>query len=587
MAGGLEGDWVRVGTSEEVREAGITVVTAARARIAVFADRASEELSAVDNRCPHMGFPLERGTVRDGILTCHWHQARFDLRSGCTFDLWADDVPRYEVRTDEDDIVWVSPTPLRPLDQEYHLRRLRRGLAQDVALVLAKSLLALLEGGGDIKAIAGEVARFAGANLRSWTTGLESLACVANLYPFLSRETAYQALLYASRQIATEAASSVPRRGREPLGDEAHPVDTLDTWLRSWTQNRHRDAAERTVLTALQQNPTAAELSQILFSSVAERLYANTGHLFDFMNKCFELVELLGPEEGPALFPVLMTELTQVRGEEENTDWHHPIEIVEPIRALEAELPELLARGASETWKEDPALVDVLLGDDPLVILEALRQALIEGAAPPELAKRIAYAAALRLARFATSNEVTDWITAQHVMNFTNAVHQVVSRTRAPGVVRAIFPAAIAVYQVRFLNVPPARLPGERGRGSELPDGAADLRKALLEALDQRGNVEPAARLVSHYVRQGHPFDALVDTLTLATVREDLDFHTLQVLEAGVRQAQAWGARPEAEHVLVGVIRSLAAQCPTRRAGQQTSRIALRLHRGDNVFEEA
>ena len=54
-----------------------------------------------------------------------------------------------------------------------------------------------------------------------------------------------------------------------------------------------------------------------------------------------------------------------------------------------------------------------------------------------------------------------------------------------------------------------------------------------------------------------------------------------------MRQAQAWGARPEAEHVLVGVIRSLAAQCPTRRAGQQTSRIALRLHRGDNVFEEA
>ena len=40
-----------------------------------------------------MGFPLERGSVADGILTCHWHHARFDLESGCTFDLWADDVP--------------------------------------------------------------------------------------------------------------------------------------------------------------------------------------------------------------------------------------------------------------------------------------------------------------------------------------------------------------------------------------------------------------------------------------------------------------------------------------------------------------
>jgi len=37
---------------------------------------------------------------------------------------------------------------------------------------------------------------------------------------------------------------------------------------------------------------------------------------------------------------------------------------------------------------------------------------------------------------------------------------------------------------------------------------------------------------------------------------------------------------------MVGVIRNLAAHCPTRRAGQQTSQIAQRLHRGDKVFEE-
>ena len=38
----------------------------------------------LDNRCPHMGFALDRGSVDDGILTCHWHHARFDLASGCT-----------------------------------------------------------------------------------------------------------------------------------------------------------------------------------------------------------------------------------------------------------------------------------------------------------------------------------------------------------------------------------------------------------------------------------------------------------------------------------------------------------------------
>ena len=50
-----------------------------------------------DNRCPHMGFPLDRGTVKDCILTCQWHHARFDLASGGTSDPWADDVRAFPV----------------------------------------------------------------------------------------------------------------------------------------------------------------------------------------------------------------------------------------------------------------------------------------------------------------------------------------------------------------------------------------------------------------------------------------------------------------------------------------------------------
>ena len=41
-----------------------------------------DRVYAVDNRCPHMGFPLDKGSVENGILTCHWHHARFDLASG-------------------------------------------------------------------------------------------------------------------------------------------------------------------------------------------------------------------------------------------------------------------------------------------------------------------------------------------------------------------------------------------------------------------------------------------------------------------------------------------------------------------------
>src|SRR5437660_11319751 len=75
---------------------------------------------AVDNRCPHMGFPLNQGTVKDGILTCHWHHARFDLNSGGTFDLWADDVRAFPTQT-RDGEVWVDTTARE--DPPAHLRR--------------------------------------------------------------------------------------------------------------------------------------------------------------------------------------------------------------------------------------------------------------------------------------------------------------------------------------------------------------------------------------------------------------------------------------------------------------------------------
>jgi len=45
--------------------------------------------------------------VDDGILTRHWHHARFYLESGCTFDLWADDVPICPVEVRNGD-VWVK-----------------------------------------------------------------------------------------------------------------------------------------------------------------------------------------------------------------------------------------------------------------------------------------------------------------------------------------------------------------------------------------------------------------------------------------------------------------------------------------------
>ncbi len=75
----------------------------------------------------------------------------------------------------------------------------------------------------------------------------------------------------------------------------------------------------------------------------------------------------------------------------------------------------------------------------------------------------------MRIARFGLANEHGDWETAHHVFTYCNAVHQGLKRIGSDPALaadcveaaRAILHGAMAVYLTRYLNVPPARLPGD------------------------------------------------------------------------------------------------------------------------------
>ena len=55
-------------------------------------------------------------------------------------------------------------------------------------------------------------------------------------------------------------------------------------------------------------------------------------------------------------------------------------------------------------------------------------------------------------------------------------------------------------------------------------------------------------------------------TLAQALLREDAGFHAYQMLEAGVRQFHEWGNCDQGRHILIAVVRYLAAHFPTQRA---------------------
>jgi nitrite reductase/ring-hydroxylating ferredoxin subunit len=564
-------EFALAGRLDELKAQGRLVLRGHHRPILVIYDHG--RVFALDNRC--MGFPLERGSVEDGILTCHWHHARFDLESGCTFDLWADDAPIFpvELRNGE---VWVRTTVSHPDPAAHWRQRLTDGLGHDLGLVIAKAVHGQLAADVPAADIVRQVALFGAQNRDGWGVGLTILTALANLLPMLPEEEVYLALFHGARRVGADCDGQAPRRERAPLG--SHPDSgTLKRWLCRWTTVRHREAAERTLLTAIEGGLSPAVLADALLAGATKRAFADTGHSLDFVNKAFECLDLIGWDHGSAVLPTIVGQMVEARGAEESTAWRQPGDLVALCDKAESELPDLLRAGpGTDSWSEHVALARELLGDDPVKIIDALKAAIRAGASPSDLGRSLAYAAALRVARFGNANEHSDWETAHHVFTYANAVDQMLRRIGAnrdadQTPVRGVLHGAMALYLTRYLNVPPARIPGDDGEQlDDLPTDVGKIRAALLDAFDRQRQVDLAARLVARHLQLGHSPQELVVTLARAVLREDAGFHTYQMLEAGIRQFTAWGNTDPGRHVLIAVTRYLAAHSrPNARCCKQ------------------
>jgi nitrite reductase/ring-hydroxylating ferredoxin subunit len=577
---------IRVGTLDELRERRCMVVSDGGPSIAVFYSDGGA--FAVDNRCPHMGFPLNRGTVQNGILTCHWHHARFDLESGGTFDPFADDVRVYPTRI-VDGMVWVD---LHPPAEDRVARwkaRLQDGLEQNISLVMAKAVLALLESGVPPQEVL-TLGGYFGARFREqgWGPGLTILTAMANVVPELKPETRMLALYHGMVHVANDVAGSAPRFSLDPLPTDAVPAQRIKAWFRRFVEVRDTDGAERALLTAISSGMNEAQVADLMLAAATDRYFLAGGHVLDFINKGFEYLELAGWEEAQAILPSLVRGLCVAQRSEELNSWRNPVDLVELLEPVFARLSQIVQTGASKQPEGDlfATLVPTLLADDPTATVESLVEAMESGRSLEEIAGVLAYAAALRIARFHTSNEFGDWITVLHTFTYCNALHHSLQRAPSPELARGIFHGAMRIYLDRFLNMPATRLPDEV-TVANLPKDEEELLTYLDDLLDREQQVNRAGDAVYRYLTLGHPDDRLLGLLGHLLLREDGEFHSYQMLEAGFRQYHLLrDERPEeARHVLVAAARYLAAHAPTSRAMLQTARNAIRLARGEALYE--
>ncbi len=147
---GVSSDWIEGPVLSEIAPGERRILRAGGKQILLI--RTRDQVHACNNRCPHEGYPLMEGSVAsdDGgcVLTCNWHNWKFDLLSGETL-VGGDRLRRYPVDV-RDGVIWLDVAD-PPAEQQIAsaLENLRDSFEDHEYDRMAREIARLEKAGGD------------------------------------------------------------------------------------------------------------------------------------------------------------------------------------------------------------------------------------------------------------------------------------------------------------------------------------------------------------------------------------------------------------------------------------------------------
>jgi len=547
--------------------------------------RYEDDFYACDNRCPHMGYPLSEGSVRDGVLICHWHHWEFDLKTGGCFLTNGDDVASFPIEV-RDDVLFVgipkgAKSAARQRLVDRGKRALEQGLKDRSTFLIAKAVTALRESGATPREII-QHGLFYGAHKTSdgWSSGVAILTLCANLWDDIDPGDHNLFLVHGLTQIANRTSGS-SRRQRFPFPRTSSDPElvTLKRWFRRYIDLRDRGAAERILLTLHDRGESVSVLSDFVFTAATDFYFTGDGHALDFANKMFEGLDYVGWEGAHEILRPIVVDLVTRTRHEETSRWQDAVPILEPVLERIEEI-WTANQAASEEALGVSAFTQIMLGDDFEPIVQQIEQKLRAGVSPLAICRAMTYAGAIRTVRFHLKNE-GDWHDVANIYSYAHGLYQALQRAPSAQLLRGLFHGAVFTTYMRWLNMPAARVPreGQRIAGEESFDSPKQMLDRLQEFADFQ-KVAEAEILVNQYLEEGHDIVPLRHTLAHIMLREDAELHMFQVLEVAFRHYDLSNDPEEKRIHMLAATRYITAQKVMKNILWSTEN-AERLQRGE------
>jgi len=520
------------------------------------------EFHAVDNRCPHMGYPFTKGTVRDGILICHWHHWQFDLKTGACFVGGGDDVKSYPVVVRENE-VYVEIATEMDEDARRDLidigqRALLRGLKDGSSFMLAKAVTALRAAGLDVKDIVHQGLLYGTTKTNEgWSSGVTILTLVGTMWEEVNCDEHNLFLVHGLTQIGRKTSGRSNRRRQFPFpGNDNFDLVTLKRWFRRFVDQRNVTGVERILMTLHDRGHGKEVIADFIFTAATDFFFTGDGHALDFANKSLEALDYVDWKDAVEILRPIAVDLVRRVRHEETAQWADSVPVLESIFS---NLDEIWDENQKNTAKLNiPEFVKEYLKDDFRDVVQAVERQLRAGVDPRELCRALTYAGAIRTVRFHLKNE-GDWHDVANLYSYAHALYRAFHIAPSKELLRGIFHGAVFSTLIRWLNMPSARIPKPAEGLDEKFDGPQEMLVRLQELADFQ-KVYEAELLVNRYISEGHNIGALRRTLSHILLREDAELHMFQVLEAAYAHFDLTDDKEEKRIHLLAATRYITAQ---------------------------
>lgn len=405
--------WHEVTTLEQLKSRGRILFRHGASQIAVFA--VGENFYAVDNRCPHEGYPLMQGEIDPTrcTLTCQWHNWKFDLGQGEAL-VGQDAVRTYPVKL-EGDKLWIELSPPAPgVLKSARLKALKAAFGERQYGRVARELARMHFQGLDPKDALRAAIGWAHSRLEFGMT--HAHAAMADWLSLAhSRQNAQEQLiplLEAFDHLALDVLGS----GEFPYPTGSMPYDEAE-WLAA-IEAEDEPKAMAMLNQALNSGRPFKELLPA-FTQAALAHHLDFGHSLIYVQKTAELIDHLGQTVAADLCRALLRSIIYATRED----------LLPDFKAYAPALGELRAQGFG-TAAQTPA-IDGLLGSS---VKNALGWVLTQAAesAPEAIFRALLQALAHNLLHFDAAHQsarevpvgdTVGWLDVTHGLTFANAVH--------------------------------------------------------------------------------------------------------------------------------------------------------------------